>query len=241
MKPFIGINSSVSVSETGIHRFCISGNYTDAILKAGGIPLILTASSEPGIIEVYLGQVKALLLVGGGDLEPSLYADITKLATVKRSPVIRQEFDLAITRAALARDLPVMGICMGCQVLNVAAGGTLYQDIEQQVNGHFVRHYQKIAPYYVSHSIRIECDSLLYRIIKKEELAVNSAHHQSVKKPGDGFRPVAFSEDGIVECIEGTKNRFALGVQWHPEVIHQRPEQLSLFRALVSAASGEAF
>ncbi len=241
MKPFIGINSSVTLNDTGIHRFCISGNYTEAVLKAGGIPLILTATGEPEIIEAYLGQINALLLVGGSDLDPSLYGDSENLATVKSPPKLRQGFDLAIARAALSRNLPVMGICMGCQVLNVAGGGSLYQDIEQQVEGHFIRHYQQTAPYYVPHSVRIEHDSLLYRIMGKDKIDVNSAHHQSVKTPGDSFRPVAFSEDGIIECIEGTKNRFALGIQWHPEVIHRRPEQLSLFRALVSAASGETF
>jgi putative glutamine amidotransferase len=237
VKPVIGINSGVAISDEGGHRYVLGGNYTNAILKAGGIPVILPATQDPEVREEYFRFIDGLMLVGGPDIDPKIYGDSEKMATVTVASPLRLDFDLSIARLALEKDLPVMGICMGCQVLNVAAGGSLYQDIEQQVPAYSVRHHKKIAPYDPFHQIKIAQDSLLFRIIGKETMEVNSSHHQSVKVPGRNFKITAYSEDGVVECIENPGHRFALGIQWHPEVIHERPEQLSLFSALVSAAS----
>jgi putative glutamine amidotransferase len=237
VKPVIGINSGVAISDEGGHRYILGGNYTNAILKAGGIPVILPATQDPEVREGYFRFIDGLMLVGGPDVDPSIYGDSERLATVVPASPLRLDFDLSIARLALEKDLPVMGVCMGCQVLNVASGGSLYQDIEQQVPSYSVRHYRKIAPYYPFHQIKIARDSLLYQIMGKDIMEVNSAHHQSVKNPGNGFKISAYSEDGIVECIENPGHPFALGIQWHPEVIHERPEQLLLFCALVSAAS----
>ena len=237
MKPVIGMNSGVPISDEGGHRYVLGGNYTNAILKAGGIPVILPATQEPEVMEEYFRFINGLLLVGGPDIDPKIYGDSEKLATVSVASPLRLDFDLSIARLALEKNLPVMGVCMGCQVLNVASGGTLYQDIEQQAPTHKVRHYRKIAPYYLFHRITIAQDSLLFQIVGKETMEVNSAHHQSVKDPGRDFKITAYSEDGIVECIENPGHPFALGIQWHAEAIHDRPEQLSLFCALVSAAS----
>jgi len=237
-KPYIGLNAGVSMNDKGKHSYSIGGRYTNAVTKAGGIPVVLPATKEINIIEKYLDLINGLVLIGGPDLDPKLYSNEVKLPTTSKTPLLRQEFDLALARLALERDLPVMGICMGCQVLCVAAGGTLIQDIQYQVEGYSQRHYRKIAPYYPLHNIEIVPDSILHGIIGKTRLEVNSAHHQSVKTPPHGFRAVAFSEDKIIECIEHPKKRFALGIQWHPEAIHDRPEQLSLFKALVQASSG---
>ena len=237
-KPFIGLNMSVMKNEDDQwYRFVLGSRYTDAVRKAGGVPLLLPATNDKDIIMSYLDRVDGVLLVGGPDLHPKIYGDEEKLATVVTPPKLRQEFDLALARAAMSKNIPLMGVCMGCQVINVAAGGTLYQDILEQVEGASVRHYRKIDPYYPLHTVKISPDSLLYQIIGKQELEVNSAHHQSVLEPGKGLRATAFSEDGVVECIEAEDERFVLGIQWHPEAIQDRPDQLSLFRALVSAAS----
>jgi len=237
VKPVIGINSSVGVSDEGTHRYILGGNYTSAVLKAGGIPVILPATHDPEVREHYFQLIDGFLLVGGPDIDPAIYGESERLATVVPASPLRLDFDISMARLALKKKTPVMGICMGCQVLNVSAGGTLFQDIEQQVPTHSKRHYKKIAPYDPFHQIKIVRDSLLYRILERETMEVNSSHHQSVKNPGNGFQISAYSEDGIVECIENPDHPFALGVQWHPEGIHERPEQLLLFSALVSAAS----
>ena len=237
VKPVIGINAGVVLNDKGIPRFSLGGNYTNAVIKAGGIPMILPASGEKEMFEQYLERVDALLLVGGPDIDPDRYGVADKLATVSTASGLRLDFDLGLARLALSKKIPVLGICMGCQVLNVAAGGTLYQDIEFQVEGHSGPHYRKIDPYLTMHDIHIEKDSRLFQIIGKERLEVNSAHHQSVLKTGAGFHASAFSEDGVVECIEHLDHPFAIGIQWHAEIIHDRPDQMSLFEALVSSAS----
>jgi putative glutamine amidotransferase len=237
LKPVIGLNSGVSVNENGIPSFSLGGNYTNAVLKAGGIPVILPAVIDQDAIETFFKMIDGLILIGGPDLDPASYEDSPKLATVSPANPLRQEYSLNLARTALSQDIPFMGICMGCQVMNVAAGGSLYQDIEYQIPEYSIRHFRKIAPYYPFHKVTIVPDSLLHRIVGKTEMEVNSAHHQSIRNLAEGLKAIAFSEDGIIECIEHPGKRFALGIQWHPEVIHEREEQLSLFRALVSASS----
>ncbi|MBN1900358.1 gamma-glutamyl-gamma-aminobutyrate hydrolase family protein [Candidatus Sumerlaeota bacterium] len=238
MPPVIGLNSGLSVDQKGTPSFSLGGDYTNAVFKAGGIPVILPATKNEDVIDTYFKKIDGLILVGGPDLDPALYGESNKLATVQIAPPLRQEFSLFLAREAITRDIPLLGICMGCQVLNVALGGSLYQDIEYELPGYSVRHFRKINSISPFHKIAILPDSLLYRILEKTEMEVNSYHHQSVRNPGEGLKATAYSEDGIVECIERPDKRFALGVQWHPEVIHEREEQLSLFRALVSASSG---
>lgn len=237
MRPIIGLNSGVSVNEKGIPFFSLGGNYTNAVFKAGGIPVILPATNDRDAMETYFKLINGLILVGGPDLDPASYGDSPKLATVHPAHQLRQEFSLTLARTALSHDIPFMGICMGCQVMNVAAGGSLYQDIEYQVPEYSVRHFRKIAPHYPFHNVTIVPDSLLHRIVGKTEMEVNSAHHQSIRVLAEGLKAIAFSEDRIIECIEHPQKRFALGIQWHPEVIHDREDHLSLFRALVSASS----
>lgn len=237
VKPIIGINSGVVQDDDDkTHRYSLGGSYTNAILKAGGVPVILPASDEPGVIECYLDRIDGILLVGGPDFDPSVYGAKEKLPTVVSLSPLRQDFDLALAHCAIKRDMPIMGVCFGCQVLNVACNGTLIQDIEFQLKGNHPRHYLKIPPYYMPHTVRILTDSLLYQIVKKETFETNSAHHQCILKPGDGIRPTAFSEDNIIECIERPGMRFFLGVQWHPEVIQHMPGHSALFCALVSAS-----
>jgi len=239
MKPVIGMNTSLSTAGSKRPHFFLSANYTHAVWKAGGIPLLLTAPPEVADIESYLDRIQGLILVGGPDIDPSVYGDGEALPTVTKSPAVRQDFDLALAGSALERDLPILGICMGCQVLNVASGGTLFQDISYQFRESRIPHRIVTDPCYTFHQIRIAPGSFLHRLYGREEIEVDSAHHQSVMKPGRGFKPIAWSEDGVIECIEHETNRFAVGVQWHPEIIHERPDQLSLFSALVSASSGQ--
>ncbi|HRU54909.1 MAG TPA: gamma-glutamyl-gamma-aminobutyrate hydrolase family protein [Candidatus Sumerlaeia bacterium] len=240
MKPIIGINANFfRDDDENLFRIFISANYTNAILKSGGTPIILPVAPDAETIEQYLQQIDGLMFIGGADIDPALYGMEKKYPLVRTMSPERQNFDHALAVAAIAKDIPVLGICCGCQMLNVACGGTLIQDIEQEIPEARIRHYLKIPPYYLPHKIRISPDSLLYSILQKESIETNSAHHQCVLQLGEGIRPTAWSEDNIVECIERPQSRFFLGLQWHPEAIHERPEQLSLFKAFVEAAALE--
>ena len=236
MKPVIGMDTFVRENDEGKHNYFITGYYAEAVIRAGGTPVMLPACSDDEVIQSHLDLIDGLILIGGNDVSPELYGDEKQLPITKPSPELRQKFNQSLAKGALERDLPVLGICMGCQALNVAAGGTLFQDIPSQVKGCDIRHSYKLlsCPF---HNVRIEKGSLLYRIVEKEVLEVNTSHHQAVRDPGKGFMVTARSEDGIIECIENPEKNFALGVQWHPEIIHERPDHLALFRALVQASS----
>ncbi|HPB32136.1 MAG TPA: gamma-glutamyl-gamma-aminobutyrate hydrolase family protein, partial [Candidatus Sumerlaeota bacterium] len=153
MKPLIGINAGAVPEEEGRHHYYLSGRYTNAVTAAGGIPLILPATPDLSFVQRYLDSVQGLILTGGPDVDPALYGENDKLATVKPASALRLNFDLALARAAVERNMPVFGICMGCQVLNVAGGGTLFQDVEFQIPSHAVPHYKRVAPHYTFHHV----------------------------------------------------------------------------------------
>lgn len=218
-------------------------NYTNSVRLAGGIPcpfaIPIKDNSEETMREAineYLEFLDGVLIIGGPDLDPVLY-DEQKLPTVGLMSKFRERFDITLAKECLARRMPVLGICLGCQVLNVAAGGSLYQDIANDFPEWNIRHGKKLEAYFTFHNVNVEKDSALGRILGVDTLETNSAHHQSVKVPGDGFRIVARAEDGIVEAIEKTDGSFALGIQWHPEYLAaSRPTHLKIFQALISAA-----
>lgn len=235
MKAVIGFNTSVIENDSPYHSCYLKSTYTSAVEKAGGIAVLLPVTTYESHIDAYLDMIDGLILVGGNDLNPSSFGESKSLPTVKTTPVIRQEYDLKLAAKALERDIPIFGICMGVQVLNVAAGGTLIQDIEW-IKETKQSHGLKISPYFSEHEINVTPDSLLHKLLVNTTVSVNSSHHQCVDKPAPGFIVSSESEDGIIESIEHPGKKFVLGVQWHPEAIHDRPEQLSLFRGLVEAS-----
>ncbi len=227
MMPLIGLNADFHPTERG-EIVGLSSAYTEAVVRAGGTPLIL----PPLITDfaVLLERLDGLILTGGLDLPPEWYGQEahpnTRLADRRRL-----KSDRALVEAALSRCIPILAICMGCQLLNVALRGDLIQDIPTQVEGALPH-----APRETFHRVRIEPGSRLAGIVGRTDLEVNSSHHQAVRRPGRGLRAVAWAPDGVIEAVEGDGERFLLGVQWHPERLHERPEHLALFRALVQAA-----
>jgi putative glutamine amidotransferase len=183
-----------------------------------------------------LEGLAGLLLSGGDDVAPELYGQEPhpKLEVVDRA---RDEFELALARAAVARGMPVLGICRGAQVMGVALGGELIQDIPSQVGGAQThRSASKQAP--ARHEVRIAEGSLLSRIVGARSMVVNSYHHQGAARFGNGLRPVAWSSDGVVEAVELVGHAFVLGVQWHPERMWRRaPRQRRIFSTFVAAAA----
>jgi putative glutamine amidotransferase len=215
-------------------------DYRQAILHAGGEPRVLD-SSKP--IDEALEGVAGLLLTGGDDVAPSRYGELAHAATVEAEPG-RDQFEIGLVRAARERNLPIFAICRGIQVLNVACGGTLVQDIPSQVPG-AVAHALPVPPnqpYSLAHEIWIEKDSLLSRLMRErlneaDTCEVNSRHHQAVSKVAPGFNVSATAPDGVVEAIEDPAARFCLGVQWHPENFWRTGEFRPLFEGFLQSAN----
>jgi putative glutamine amidotransferase len=213
-------------------------DYRQAILHVGGDPRVLDGSTPANSA---LDGIDGLLLTGGDDVAPSRYGEPAHGTTVEAEPG-RDDFEIALVTAARARNLPIFAICRGIQVLNVACGGTLVQDIPTQVPG-AVAHALKSPPnqpYSLAHEIWIEKDSLLSRLMRErlidaDTCEVNSRHHQAVKDVAAGFRVSATAPDGIVEAIEDPEARFCLGVQWHPENFWRTGEFRPLFEGFLNS------
>jgi putative glutamine amidotransferase len=214
--------------------YAIRENYCAAVRRAGGLPVLLPHA--PDDAGAYLDRIDGLIVTGGGfDVDPALFGAAARHPSVKTKDR-RTAFELAATRDALARDIPVLGICGGQQLLNVALGGTLIQHIPDEVPG-ALPHRQPNPRDEPSHTVRIVAGTLLRRIAGADALAVNSAHHQAVKAAGPGVIVDAVAEDGVVEGIEDPRRRFCLGVQWHPEFALSDADR-RIFGALVEAAGG---
>src|SRR5229473_339546 len=214
-------------------------DYRQAVLHVGGEPRVLDLSMS---IEQALAGIDGLLLTGGDDVEPARYGE-TPHPTVKEAEPGRDEFEIGLITAARARQLPIFAICRGVQVLNVACGGTLVQDIPSQVHG-ALAHSMPAPPhesYLLAHEVWIDKDTLLWKLMRErlsdaDACEVNSRHHQAVKRLAAGFRVAATAPDGVVEAIEDPAARFCLGVQWHPENFFRTGEFRSLFEGFLEAA-----
>ena len=235
MPPIVGLTLDTA-GPTGlgkVGRYLIRENYCSAIAKAGGIPMCLP--HEPGLAEAYAARIDALVVTGGGfDVDPKLFGANTthKTVTLKAE---RTRFEWDVTKAMLAKDKPVLGICGGEQLINVVLGGTLIQHIEDEVSGH-VLHEQPNPRDEPGHVVKVTAGTLLHKLTGVAELAVNSAHHQAVKEVGADVAVNAVAPDGVIEGIESRIHRFCLGVQWHPEfLMHGGDKQI--FAGLIAAAS----
>ena len=214
-------------------------DYRQSILHVGGEPRILEASAD---VEETIAGIDGLMLTGGEDIAPSRYGEVAH-DTVTAAEPGRDEFEIALVAAARARNLPILAICRGVQVLNVACGGTLVQDIPSQIAGALAHSLAvpQHEPYELAHEVWVDKDSLLARLMRErlvdEALEVNSRHHQAVKQVAPGFVATATAPDGVIEAIEDPAARFCLGVQWHPENFWRTGEFRPLFEGFVDAAS----
>jgi putative glutamine amidotransferase len=212
--------------------YALRENYCDAVAQAGGVPILLP--HEPELAAAYLKLVQGIVVTGGAfDVDPALFGAAARHASVTTKDR-RTAFELAITRAAVARDMAVFGICGGQQLLNVALGGTLVQHIPDEIAG-ALAHEQPNPRTEPGHVVRLLPGTKLHRIAAADELPVNSAHHQAVKEPAPGLVVDALAPDGVIEGIEDPTKRFVLGVQWHPEY-HLSEGDARLFAAFIAAA-----
>ncbi|HEV3140960.1 MAG TPA: gamma-glutamyl-gamma-aminobutyrate hydrolase family protein [Vicinamibacterales bacterium] len=217
-------------------------DYKQAVLHVGGEVRILDASMKVGAA---LDGVDGLLLTGGDDVEPTRYGEARHASTVDAESG-RDDFEIGLVKEARARRLPIFAICRGVQVLNVACGGTLVQDIPSQVHG-ALDHSLAVPShesYALAHEVWVEKESLLSRLLSDrlngtDSCDVNSRHHQAVKAVAEGFKVTATAPDGVIEAIEDPSTAFCLGVQWHPENFWRTGEFRPLFEGFLEAASAK--
>lgn len=235
-KPLIGITLD-SEPPGGYSKFpwyAARENYCGAVVRAGGVPILLP--HETGLVEEYLATIDGLIVTGGNfDLDPALFGDAERHPTV-RTKDRRTAFEMAMARGALERDLPVLGICGGQQLLHVALGGTLIQHIPDAIKG-ALAHEQPNPRDEAGHTVSLREGTLLRRIVGTDTLAVNSAHHQAAGDEPAGVVVNAVAPDGVIEGIEAPARRFCIGVQWHPEFALSEGDT-RLFAAFVVAAGG---
>lgn len=233
MKPLIGITASLEANTIKLQR-----ENSKAIEQAGGIPIILPYLDQQDTVDELADRIDGLLLSGGGDIDPFLFGEepIPGLGSITPD---RDWLEGLLIQRFLESGKPILGICRGCQILNVVAGGGMYQDIyTQKKEEDLLQHVQRAPREHVSHSIRIEKGSLLSRILGEEPVKVNSFHHQAVGSMAPGFIVSARSSDRLVEAFESTNHPFVLGVQWHPEdLFHKYAPMAKLFSAFVSACN----
>ena len=238
--PLIGITTSVTVDKIP-ERAYVNGAYIRAVQSAGGVPLLLTPHFTPEVQAALWQRLDGLILTGGGDIEPSRFGESRHPAVDDVSPA-RDELEIGLTHRALSDDVPLFAICRGIQVLNVALGGTLVQDIPSEWPN-ALPHSQKVPRHESTHPVKVMGEGTqLGRVLGSLEVDVNSMHHQAIKQLGEGLREVAWAPDGIVEGVEMPGDaRFVLGVQWHPEelVAHDQAAR-NLFTAVVDAARRRA-
>jgi len=238
-RPRIGVTSGHHCPRDGIEQWeFVQDSYTRSVCRAGGLPLILPI---PGVVlailEDYLDSVDGLLFTGGGDIDPDLYGEAIR-PTCGKPDRGRDEFELGLARRAIDRGIPIFGICRGLQLLNVACGGSLYQDLSERPGTRPEHRAGRREQTQLRHIVRILPDKRPSRIVKNLEFKVTSTHHQFINHLGNGLQVNAVSDDGVIEGVEGLGESFLLAVQWHPESMVDRfSDQLALFEAIVAAAA----
>ena len=214
-RPRIGITTRLEI-ET--RRFYLGRDYSDAVEAHGGVPVLINLIPKEGYLNAVLDDLDGILLPGcDSDIDPQYYGEQPH---PRLGPVVpeKDQTDLFVLAEAEKRGLPVLAICFGMQALNVSRGGSLIQDIESQVPGH-IKHEQGVPRARNSHDVAVENGSLLRNLADADVVRVNSHHHQAVGRLGDNLKATARASDGIIECIEDTREgKFVVGVQWHPEL-----------------------
>lgn len=228
--PVIGVTSE----QSSACKVPVRQNYL-VPFAAGGCAVVVIPSINCDYTETarrLAVSLDGIVLSGGGDVDPRFYGEepLARLGSVSRE---RDEIEIALARAFLELDKPILGICRGCQVLNVAAGGSLVQDIRTQVRGSMQHRLGRSGLDGDRHDVRIEPETLLHGIFGRRRLEVNSRHHQAVRGVAPGFRATAFAEDGVIEAIEDPSRKFAVAVQWHPEDLYPGEDSAALFHAFI--------
>ena len=244
MRPLIGLTTSeirrtepgeqIPHADAGREEIVLGAGYIRALAAAGAAPVVIPPI-DPETVPSYLTGLAGVCLSGGPDVDPDSYGAERHPKVGPTQPAV-DRFELAVVREAERLGMPLLAICRGAQVLNVAHGGDLIQDLADEVSSTVRHRRDDPGDPVVWHEVDIEPGSLLAKAVGSERIDANSFHHQAPRRVGDGLRVVAVAEDGVVEALEVPGAAFELGVQWHPEGIADRPEQAALFAAFVDAA-----
>lgn len=230
MKPIIGITASDTIKEghEGLKR-----SYMEAVALAGGLAIIIPTTGDD--YEAYVELVDGIIFSGGVDISPLFY-DREPIQDLNYTSIRRDKSELGLFKEAYSRSLPILGICRGLQLMNVALGGSLYQDLRSEYPDS-LGHSPRQGSDNIHHSIEIEEESILGQALGSSRAYINSFHHQAIDRLGENLRVTSRARDGIIESVEGMDDRFLLGLQFHPEnLVKDYPEFLNIFRRLVEAS-----
>ncbi len=234
-RPLIGITPAYSYDEEKIY---INNGYMEAVNRAGGLAVLLPLTDNDSLIMDFIKRCDGFLISGGPDTDAKYYGENNLVYNGTISP-LRDVMEIHIVKKAFKAKKPMLGICRGIQILNVAMGGTLYQDINSQIKGeNILKHSQSAPRWYPVHEIYIERDSIIWETFKTEIARVNSFHHQAVKDIAPGFMATSKAADGVIESIEyiEKQKQFAVGVQWHPEIMWKKDATyLKIFEHFICA------
>jgi putative glutamine amidotransferase len=231
-QPLIGITTSRGSPGPG-SVIRLNETYVNAILRAGGVPVLIPPSIPGEDCGRLLDRLDGLLLSGGGDIDPEIF-DGTPHVKVYGIVPDRDVLEINLVKIAVNLGLPVLGICRGIQIFNVALGGTLFTHISDQLPQALKHDYDDYA--FIAHRVQVDCGSRLAHILKAAEVDTNSLHHQGIQRLAPALTPAATTSDSLIEAVEMTGHPFCLGVQWHPEGMPDSPQMQALFRAFVEAA-----
>jgi putative glutamine amidotransferase len=242
IRPIIGITGTrhqipLKVPGPGLRGVVSADDYAQGVEAAGGIPVVIPYLAEFETVRALATHLDGLLLGGGEDPDPALYGEQPEVGLGTVIPE-RDGLELTLVAAMVAANKPILGICRGIQLLNVAFGGSLYQDLPRHWRG-LIQHMQRAARSHLSHTVHVDPKSRLYHLLgERRQVRTNSFHHQAVRELGMDLRAVAWDDEGLVEAIEHPDYAFLVGVQWHPENLwREHPEFHGLFQGLVDAAS----
>src|SRR5215218_5281324 len=232
-RPVIGITMDYGDKPK---QYMLPYDYTTSIERAGGLPWPLPFKSDLSMIPEFVDLLDGILFRGGDDLDPTLYGE-TRHPNAEPIDPDRQRFELALIAEVEKRRMPALGICLGCQLMNVHRGGSLNQFLPDQARDAVLEH-RRLSPGDSTrrHAVKLEPGTRLAAAIGKGEISVNTRHKQSVNRTGKGLRVIAKAPDGVVEAIEDPSHPFFMAVQWHPENLSHEPEHLAPFKLLVNEA-----
>jgi putative glutamine amidotransferase len=241
MKPLIGISCGTFHDRAWCPpSFGHRQTYVDAILRAGGAPMLIPPVQDELTLRALYMRLDGVLFAGGGDIEPAHYGAAPHAHLGTLDP-LRDSAELPMARWALADGKPILGICRGIQVLNVALGGTLYQDLPSEIESDLQHNlsYEREDWTHMAHEMRVAPGSRLARLLGAERLPINSLHHQAVRDLAPGLHAVAWAPDGVIEAVEGADHSFVLGVQCHPEALQAQadPRWRAVFGAFVASCA----
>ena len=237
MKPIIGIVPSIEEKE---NKYFIHEDNINAIKNAGGNPILLPYNLDENDLNQFLQFVDGLYLTGGFDIDPTFFGEEPhpRLGMINRQ---RDEVEIMLIHKFCSENKPILAICRGCQIVNIAMNGDMYQDIYSQLNIPLLQHEQKAIKSHASHFVKVLEGSLLYQLVKKQKIKVNSRHLQANRKLGNTLITSGNSSDGIIEAIESKKYRFLLGLQWHPENMAVAGDETSIkiYQGFINACLGK--